>query len=382
VPDISERGRMKYCRSCKTRARDDAEACAACGQPLSVFGFGPAEANDPSGAVAPAVLELRGEIEQLRSARDRQSLLGRRLMVVCAVVAALLLLVGYRVYASTVLVYATLADVEIRQDPQQPLWIVTSFRVTSPGKVSFERRSGGTRTEKIDWFGERQEVEQSWSWPSDPASGIEFDVIYRTGWSRTFERKKFDVDANKLRPAVDVVFLLDTTYSMQPFIDGLKQKCIDFAAEVGRGGRDVRLGLVAYGDTENNEPARVFPLTSEIQQFRGNVASVPRNDGGDPPESSVDALDKALTLEFRPGASVCFVLITDARTHREHELQRIARTLQERKIVSFVVCRDEFRSIYETICLNGGVFKAIEEADFATLLDGVADTLDAAIRSR
>lgn len=374
--------RMKYCRSCKIRARDDVEVCSACGQPLSMFGLIPAGGSGGEAGVAPAVLELRGEIEQLRAARDQQSRLGRRLMIACAVVAAAFLFVGYRVYASTVLVYAKLADVEIRQDPQHPLKIMTSFRVLSPGKVSFERRSGGARTEKIDWFGEQQEVDQNWTWPSDPSSGIEFDVVYRTGWSRTFERKRFEIDANKLRPTVDVVFLLDTTYSMEPFIEGLKRKCIDFAAEVRRGGRDVRLGLVAYGDTGINEPIRVFPLTAEIQQFQSHVANVPRNSGGDDPESSVDALDKALTLEFRPGASLCFVLITDAQTHREQELHRIVRAMNERKVVSFVVSRGEFRSIYEKICLNGGEFKAIEEADFATLLEGVAEKLDAAIRSR
>lgn len=328
------------------------------------------------------MLELRGEIEQLRATRDRQSRLGRRLMTVCAVVAAAFLLVGYRVYASTVLVYAKLADVEIRQDPQQPLRIVTSFRVVTPGKVSFERRSGGARTEKIDWFDDRQEVEQSWTWPSDPTSGIEFDVVYRTGWSRSFERKRFNIDADKLRPAVDVVFLLDTTVSMDEYIDGLKRKCIDFAAEVRRGGRDVRLGLVAYGDVGIKEPIRVFPLTDEIQQFQTNVANVPRNSGGDDPESSVDALEKGLSLEFRPNANVCFVLVTDADTHRAQELRRIERALQERGIVSFVVSRGEFERVYARICVNGGEFKSIDNADFATLLDGVAEKLNAAIRSR
>jgi Mg-chelatase subunit ChlD len=370
---------MKYCRSCKTRARDDAETCATCGQPLAVFGFGGAAAE--GAGAAPAVLELRGEIEQLRATRDRQSRLGRRLMTVCAVVAAAFLLVGYRVYASTVLVYAKLADVEIRQDPQQPLRIVTSFRVVTPGKVSFERRSGGARTEKIDWFDDRQEVEQSWTWPSDPTSGIEFDVVYRTGWSRSFERKRFNIDADKLRPAVDVVFLLDTTVSMDEYIDGLKRKCIDFAAEVRRG-RVVRLGLVAYGDVGIKEPIRVFPLTDEIQQFQTNVANVPRNSGGDDPESSVDALEKGLSLEFRPNANVCFVLVTDADTHRAQELRRIERALQERGIVSFVVSRGEFERVYARICVNGGEFKSIDNADFATLLDGVAEKLNAAIRSR
>jgi hypothetical protein len=47
-----------------------------------------------------------------------------------------------------------------------------------------------------------------------------------------------------------------------------------------------------------------------------------------------------------------------------------------------VVSRGEFERVYARICVNGGEFKSIDNADFATLLDGVAEKLNAAIRSR
>ena len=56
--------------------------------------------------------------------------------------------------------------------------------------------------------------------------------------------------ASQYRPRSDIVFLMDSTRSMTPFIDTLKQNCIDFAEIVSREGHDCRLGLVGFGDVE------------------------------------------------------------------------------------------------------------------------------------
>src|SRR5262249_7572410 len=43
---------------------------------------------------------------------------------------------------------------------------------------------------------------------------------------------------------VDIVFVMDVTESMQPYIDAVKQNIISFAQELAANNRDYRLGLV------------------------------------------------------------------------------------------------------------------------------------------
>src|ERR1700678_502911 len=47
---------------------------------------------------------------------------------------------------------------------------------------------------------------------------------------------------------VDIVFVLDVTESMQPYIDAVKQNIINFANDLASNNRDYRLGLVTFED--------------------------------------------------------------------------------------------------------------------------------------
>src|SRR5271169_3593720 len=47
---------------------------------------------------------------------------------------------------------------------------------------------------------------------------------------------------------VDIVFVLDVTESMQPYIDAVKQNIISFAQDLASNNRDYRLGLVTFED--------------------------------------------------------------------------------------------------------------------------------------
>src|SRR5216683_4251824 len=47
---------------------------------------------------------------------------------------------------------------------------------------------------------------------------------------------------------VDIVFVLDITESMQPYIDAVKQNMINFAQDLAQNHRDYRLGLVTFED--------------------------------------------------------------------------------------------------------------------------------------
>ena len=47
---------------------------------------------------------------------------------------------------------------------------------------------------------------------------------------------------------VDIVFVMDITESMQPYIDAVKQNIIQFAQDLAANNRDYRLGLVTFED--------------------------------------------------------------------------------------------------------------------------------------
>lgn len=369
---------MKYCRRCKTRGRDTDSHCAVCGEELATFGARPAAAG---GASDEPTLQLAGEIAALEATRQKN--VGRTRMLLLAAGLTLIgfLAVAWRIYASTVLVYAVLDKVAIHQDPKNPWRIQMSFEVVKPGRVSYERRSGGRRTEKVDVFRTAGPETQEWTWESDPTTGIEFDVIYRSGLSRTYERKRFDVSSARIERPVDVVFLLDTTASMTPFVDTLKAKCLQFAESVRAGQRDVRMGLVGFGDVPRREPIHAFPPVRSVDEFRREVESLPMLDGGDNPESSVDAIERALEMQFREDALICFIHITDAFTHRSQRIESLAGELRDRGIMVCVVSRTQFQPVYQPLCVNQGEFFAIEQANFSEILDRLATSITSALGS-
>jgi FHA domain/Integrin beta chain VWA domain len=119
---------------------------------------------------------------------------------------------------------------------------------------------------------------------------------------------------------VDIVFVLDITESMQPYIDAVKQNMINFAQELAQNHRDYRLGLVTFEDYV----VSAYPdcncdyrktMTSDVQKFIDWVGTLHAGGGGDIPEDQLDALAYAATLPFRPDAQGIVILITDAPPH-------------------------------------------------------------------
>ena len=62
---------------------------------------------------------------------------------------------------------------------------------------------------------------------------------------------------------VDIVFVLDITESMQPYIDAVKQNVISFAQDLASNNRDYRLGLVTFEDyVVSKEPIADVPTAT------------------------------------------------------------------------------------------------------------------------
>ena len=119
---------------------------------------------------------------------------------------------------------------------------------------------------------------------------------------------------------VDIVFVLDVTESMQPYIDTVKQNIIAFANDLKAYNRDFRLGLVTFEDYVVSQ----YPdcnceyrntLTPDVDKFISWVGALHAGGGGDIPEDQLDGLAYAATLPFRPEAQAIVILVTDAPPH-------------------------------------------------------------------
>ena len=121
---------------------------------------------------------------------------------------------------------------------------------------------------------------------------------------------------------VDIVFVMDVTESMQPYIDAVKQNVIAFAQDLQANSRDYRLGLVTFEDyVVSKYPdcncAYRNAMTSDVKQFTEWVGSLHAGGGGDIPEDQLDALAYAATFPFRPEAEGIIIIITDAPPHHD-----------------------------------------------------------------
>ena len=121
---------------------------------------------------------------------------------------------------------------------------------------------------------------------------------------------------------VDIVFVLDVTESMQPYIDAVKQNVISFAQDLQANSRDYRLGLVTFEDyVVSSVPdcncAYRNSFTSDVKQFSDWVGSLHAGGGGDIPEDQLDALAYAAKFPFRPEAEGIIIIVTDAPPHHD-----------------------------------------------------------------
>jgi hypothetical protein len=143
--------------------------------------------------------------------------------------------------------------------------------------------------------------------------------------------------ARRIKPIVEVAFVLDTTGSMGPLIEGAKRKIWSIAtAIVDENPRaEVRMGLVAYRDIGDEYVTKVFNLTTDIQDLYANLLELKARGGGDWPESVNEALHIGVTkLDWTQGAEHCRIifLVGDAPPHMDYaqdvkypEVMRMAR---------------------------------------------------------
>ena len=167
------------------------------------------------------------------------------------------------------------------------------------------------------------------------------------------------------KPVVEVAFVLDTTGSMGPLIEGAKRKIWSIATAIVDANPDaeIRMGLVAYRDIGDEYVTKKFELTTDIQDLYANLLELRARGGGDWPESVNEALDVAVTkLSWTQGSEICRImfLVGDAPPHMDYaqdtKYPEVLRMARERGIMVNAVqaggARDTER-VWRTIAQMG-----------------------------
>jgi hypothetical protein len=114
--------------------------------------------------------------------------------------------------------------------------------------------------------------------------------------------------------AIDVVFAVDTTGSMDRLIDGAKRTVWSIATHIRQTdpNANLRIGLVAYRDIGDDYVTKPFALTGDLDAVYAELTKYEAAGGGDSPEHVAAALRDALGMRWRAGAKKLVFVVGDA----------------------------------------------------------------------
>lgn len=108
--------------------------------------------------------------------------------------------------------------------------------------------------------------------------------------------------------AVDFVFVIDITGSMQQKINQVRSNISRFTKNLMQRGIDYRIGLVLFSD----DLEKIYDPGKSVVDFLDQLDGVKAKGGGDEAENALEALEATTKMKFREEASKVAVLITDA----------------------------------------------------------------------
>ncbi|TFG26004.1 VWA domain-containing protein [Candidatus Thorarchaeota archaeon] len=119
---------------------------------------------------------------------------------------------------------------------------------------------------------------------------------------------------------LDIVFVVDNTGSMGPYIQNVKTKILEIIRTIKKEElcHRLRVGLVSYRDHPPEESSYVtkkFELSSETVLIEQNVMLMDASGGGDGPEAVSTALQVMNKMEYLNESAKIAVLIGDAPPH-------------------------------------------------------------------
>jgi Mg-chelatase subunit ChlD len=119
---------------------------------------------------------------------------------------------------------------------------------------------------------------------------------------------------------LDLVFIVDNTGSMGPYIYNVKTKILEIIRTIKKEElcHRLRVGLVCYRDHPPEETTYItqkFELTPDTSKIEKNIMQMDASGGGDGPEAVSTALQVMNRMEFINDAAKIAVLIGDSPPH-------------------------------------------------------------------
>lgn len=136
----------------------------------------------------------------------------------------------------------------------------------------------------------------------------------------TYSPEELERAREMVQGNLELVFLIDETGSMGPYIQQVQRRLLSLIRAVERSPlcNYLRLGLVTFRDHPPQDESfvtRVVPLTENIEEIREGVERMRANGGGDGPEAVTDGLMELLNLDWHPGSTRLVVMVGDAPPH-------------------------------------------------------------------
>lgn len=179
---------------------------------------------------------------------------------------------------------------------------------------------------------------------------------------------------------VDLVFVIDTTGSMSDKIKGLLQTAQKFVDRFARLQMDARIAIVAFGDlTVRGDKIVATGFTDNVQTTKNSLQKIPRFSGGaNRGESSLEAVNKAMALDFRSSVVKVLLLITDepALQNRNLNAVDVINDLVAREYLTFVVGTKDHYYKEMARATGGKWYQVSAHTDFTDLLKMFGDIAD------
>ena len=183
-------------------------------------------------------------------------------------------------------------------------------------------------------------------------------------------------------PRMEIVFVLDTTGSMGPMIEGAKKKIWSIANKLksAQPTPEIRFGLVGYRDRRDTYVTQTFGLSASLDDVYGHLSAFKAEGGGDEPESVNEALARSLSdIAWNPDPQVlrAVFLIGDAPPHMDYpddiKWEQSCREAKKRDIlINTLQCwsSPETERVWREIArLAGGAYTSILRGGSTTAID-------------
>ncbi len=191
---------------------------------------------------------------------------------------------------------------------------------------------------------------------------------------------------------VDLAFVIDTTGSMGPYINNVKNNISDFATYIENQGIDLRIGIIEYRDitVDGVNSTRVHKLKGSTWHYStadmiDSLAKLSVGGGGDTSETVIDGLgylvDDANTMLWSSQSYKFAIVLTDAdfkinNTHGIYDMNEMVDLLVKSDINTSVITRTSNKNVYANLInKTGGIFADISSYSFSNELKALADSI-------